>query len=432
MDRQELVVIFNDRNIRVIWDELQEKWYFSMVDVCGALTDSPNPRNYWKVLKHRLIKDGNEMVTKCNQLKLSAEDGKMRSTDVGTVEQICIIAESIPSSKVAPFIQWIERTENQLLSNPYQLIGVGNEQVSGEIVLYQADSSVSLEVRLENETVWLTQAQIVELFQSSKGNISEHIANIFEQEELEEGATVRDFRTVQTEGGRTVTRTLTYYNLDVIISVGFRVNAKRGVRFRQWANRVLGEHLLRGYTVNQQLLQLENRIDERFEKQHDEMQSIKQTLADHQEKIDFFVRTNQPPVEGIFYDGQIFDAYRFVSDLIRKAKRSVVLIDNYVDDTVLTQLDKRAEGVTATIYTQHVGQQLQLDIDRHNAQYRPVHVEHFNRAHDRFLLIDDEVYHIGASLKDLGRKWFAFTLMHDITAAELISRISGSATVDID
>ena len=180
----------------------------------------------------------------------------MRSTDVGTVEQICIIAESIPSSKVAPFIQWIERTENQLLSNPYQLIGVGNEQVSGEIVLYQADDSVNLEVRLENETVWLTQAQIVELFQSSKGNISEHIANIFEQEELEEGATVRDFRTVQSEGGRTVTRTLTYYNLDVIISVGFRVNAKRGVRFRQWANRVLREHLLRGYTVNQQLLQL--------------------------------------------------------------------------------------------------------------------------------------------------------------------------------
>ena len=355
MNRQETVAIFGDRDIRVIWDELQEKWCFSMVDVCGALTDSPNPRNYWKVLKHRLVKEGNEMVTKCNQLKLSAEDGKMRSTDVVTVDQIRIIAESIPSSKVAPFIQWIERMEDQLLSNPYQLNIVDNERVNGEIVLYQADSSVSLEVRLENETVWLTQAQIVDLFQSSKANISEHIANIFEQEELDEGATVRDFRTVQSEGGRMVTRMLTYYNLDVIISVGFRVNAKRGVRFRQWANRVLREHLLRGYTVNQRLLQLENRIDERFEKQHDEMQSIKQTLADHQEKIDFFVRTNQPPVEGIFYDGQIFDAYRFVSDLIRKAKRSIVLIDNYVDDTVLIQLDKRTEGVTATIYTQHVG-----------------------------------------------------------------------------
>ena len=144
------------------------------------------------------------------------------------------------------------------------------------------------------------------------------------------------------------------------------------------------------------------------------------------------MRTNQPPVEGIFFDGQIFDAYRFVNDLIRKAKSRIVLIDNYVDDTVLAMLDKRTAGVTATIYTQHVGQQLQLDIDRHNAQYAPIVVEHFNRAHDRFLLIDEEVYHIGASLKDLGRKWFAFTLMHDITAAELICRISGSTTVNIE
>ena len=149
-------------------------------------------------------------------------------------------------------------------------------------------------------------------------------------------------------------------------------------------------------------------------------------------KVDFFVRSSLPPVEGIFYDGQIFDAYRFVNDLIRKAQRSIVLIDNYVDDTVLAMLDKRAAGVTATIYTQHVSQQLQLDIDRHNAQYDPIVVEHFNRAHDRFVLIDEEVYHIGASLKDLGKKWFAFTLMHDITAAELISRISGSTTVNIE
>ena len=151
-------------------------------------------------------------------------------------------------------------------------------------------------------------------------------------------------------------------------------------------------------------------------------------IKELRKKVDFFVRTNLPPVEGIFFDGQIFDAYRFVNDLVRKAKSSIVLIDNYVDDTVLAMLDKRTAGVTATIYTQHVSQQLQLDIDRHNAQYDPIVVEHFNRAHDRFLLIDDEVYHLGASLKDLGRKWFAFTLMHDLTAAELICRISGSAT----
>ena len=177
---------------------------------------------------------------------------------------------------------------------------------------------------------------------------------------------------------------------------------------------------------------MEHRLDEKLDAQQSQIKAIESTLADHQEKIDFFVRTNQPPVEGIFYDGQIFDAYRFVSELIRKAKSRIVLIDNYVDDTVLAMLDKRTAGVTATIYTQHVGQQLQLDIDRHNAQYDPIVVEHFNRAHDRFLLIDDEVYHIGASLKDLGRKWFAFTLMHDITAAELISRIGGSTTVNIE
>ena len=165
--------------------------------------------------------------------------------------------------------------------------------------------------------------------------------------------------------------------------------------------------------MNSRLLSLEQHLA-----QHDkEMQQIK-------EKVDFFVRTALPPIEGIFYDGQVFDAYRFASDLIRKAKHSIVLIDNYVDDTVLTLLDKRAENVTATIYTQHISQQFQLDINRHNTQYPAITVEHFNRAHDRFLLIDDEVYHIGASIKDLGKKWFAFTLMQDITTTELINKIT--------
>jgi hypothetical protein len=233
-----------------------------------------------------------------------------------------------------------------------------------------------------------------------------------------------------------VKKPVPFYSLDVIISVGYRVKSQRGTKFRQWANKVIKDYLLHGYAFNQRLLQVEQRLDARLDAhtqtEQQRFMQIESTLADHQEKIDFFVRTNQPPVEGIFYDGQIFDAYRFVNDLIRKAKQRIILIDNYVDETVLTQLDKRADGVTATIYTQHVSQQLQLDIDRHNAQYPPIIVEHFNRAHDRFLLIDDEVYHIGASLKDLGKKWFAFTLMHDITAAELISRISGSTTVNIE
>jgi len=431
MSYQDAIKQFEGRDIRMSFDEEQQEWYFSVVDAITVLTDSKDAAAYWRKIKQRMKAEGSETVTNCHALKMRAIDGKMRMTDVVNKDQLSQFAQSISSPKTKSFIEWIEQTDKS--DDGAALMQDSEDQViGGEIVLYQSDEKVNLQVRLEDDTVWLTQAQIVDLFQSSKGNISEHIANIFEQEELEEGATVRDFRTVQSEGGRMVTRMLTYYNLDVIISVGFRVNAKRGVRFRQWANRVLREHLLRGYTVNQRLSQLENRIDERFVKQHDEIQSIKQTLSDHQEKIDFFVRTNQPPVEGIFFDGQIFDAYRFVNDQIRKAKSRIVLIDNYVDDTVLAMLDKRAAGVTATIYTQHVSQQLQLDIDRHNAQYDPIVVEHFNRAHDRFLLIDEEVYHIGASLKDLGKKWFAFTLMHDITAAELISRISGSTTVNIE
>ena len=262
----------------------------------------------------------------------------------------------------------------------------------GEIILYQPDNEVKLEVRLEEETVWLTQAQIVELFQSSKANISEHIKNIYEQEELEESATVRDFRTVRQEGKRQVVRTLTYYNLDAIISIGFRVNSKRGIQFRQWANKVLKEYLLKGYSVNRRLTELEH------------------TVAEHSRKIDFFVRTSLPPVEGIFYDGQLFDAYKFATDLIRSARQSLLLIDNYVDDSVLLMLSKRNAGVKADIYTQAVSHQLQLDVQKHNSQYPPIGIHTYKKCHDRFLIIDEtEVYHIGASLKDLGKKMFAFS-----------------------
>jgi hypothetical protein len=297
----------------------------------------------------------------------------------------------------------------------------------GEIILYQPDETVRLEVRLEDDTVWLTQAQMAELFQTTKNNITIHIGNVYKEKELLPQPTSKESLLVRMEGHRQVTREVKLYNLDVIISVGYRVKSQRGTEFRQWANKVIKDYLLRGYAINYQVRQLADKV----EAQQGKIEQIESTLLNHQEKIDFFVRTNQPPVEGIFFDGQIFDAYRFVNDLIRKAKSRIVLIDNYVDDTVLAMLDKRADVVSATIYTQHVSQQLQLDIDRHNAQYRPIAVEHFNRAHDRFLLIDDEVYHIGASLKDLGKKWFAFTIMRDLTAPELISRISGSATVNI-
>ena len=286
----------------------------------------------------------------------------------------------------------------------------------GEIVMYQPDETIRLEVRMEDETVWLNLNQLVTLFQSSKSNISEHIKNIYEQKELNMSATVRKFRTVQQEGNRSVIRTLTYYNLDAIISIGFRVNTAKGIEFRQWANSVLRNYLLKGYAINQRLINLENSINNRFESQNARINAI-------ETKVDFFVRTSLPPVEGIFFDGQIFDAYHFVAELIRKATHLIVLIDNYVDDSVLAILDKRQSGVSATIYTQKVSQQLQLDINKHNAQYPPIKVELFNKAHDRFLLIDDEVYHIGASIKDLGKKWFAFTRMKDITAEELIRKI---------
>ena len=311
--------------------------------------------------------------------------------------------------------QNVKTTEQQPVTKCDQSIEVQDVYLKqhdkhGEIVLYQPDETIRLEVRMGDDTVWLTQAQMAELFDKDRTVIGRHIRNIYREEELEKGITCAKFAHMGSEGDQTYEYTA--YNLDVIISVGYRVKSQRGTKFRQWANRVLKEYLLRGYSMNSRIAALEHHAT----KQDAEIQSIK-------DKVDFFVRTSLPPVEGIFYDGQVFDAYCFVSDLIRKANKAIVLIDNYVDDTVLTLLDKRKKGVEAKIYTQRISQQFQLDIDRHNAQYPSIMVEHFNKAHDRFLLIDDEVYHIGASIKDLGKKWFAFTLMQDIAVEELINKI---------
>ena len=274
----------------------------------------------------------------------------------------------------------------------------------GEVAIYNPDDSIRLEVRLENETVWLNRAQISLLFDRDVKTIGKHINSAL-VEELKGVPTVAKFATLQQEGDRWVRRPKEYYNLDMILSVGYRVKSSRGIAFRRWANTVLKEYLLRGYTINPRLEQLERRV------------------AKTEEKIDFFVRAALPPVEGVFYDGRIFDAYEFASKLIKSAKDEIVLIDNYVDETVLTMLDKRDPSVKATIYTKQVSAQFQLDINRHNAQYPLIDVQAFNKAHDRFLIIDDKVYHIGASLKDLGKKWFAFSLMQDITPQDLISRI---------
>lgn len=275
---------------------------------------------------------------------------------------------------------------------------------SGEIILYQPDDDVRLEVRLNDETVWLTQAQMAELFGTGRQAITKHLKNIYEIGELERTSTSSILELLQPEGKRMVMRKREYYNLDVIISVGYRVNTKRGIQFRQWANRVLKEYLLKGYSVNNRIERLEQRVTKT------------------EEKIDFFVRTSLPPMEGIFFDGQIFDAYTFVSDLVRSAKKQINLFDNYVDDTVLTMLDKRKPQVTATIYTKSISKQISLDLAKHNAQYQPIEVKPFEKVHDRFLCIDNTVYHIGASLKDLGKRWFGFNKM-GITATELMRNI---------
>mgnify|MGYP001066991693 FL=1 len=267
----------------------------------------------------------------------------------------------------------------------------------GEIILYQPDEAVKLEVRLEDETVWLTQEQIADLFGTKRPAITKHLNNIYKSGELDIDSTCSILEHMGNDGKQRYTTK--YYNLDAILSIGYRVNSKNATLFRKWANSVLKDYLLKGYSINKRLSELER------------------TVAQHTEKIDFFVRTALPPVEGIFYNGQIFDAYKFATDLVKSARRSIVLIDNYVDETVLLMLSKRSVGVSATIYTQRITQQLQLDLDRHNSQYPPIDIRTYRDSHDRFLIVDEtDVYHIGASLKDLGKKMFAFSKL-DIPAA---------------
>lgn len=224
----------------------------------------------------------------------------------------------------------------------------------GEIILYQPDETIKLEVRLENETVWLSIEEMSNLFGRDISVIGKHIRNIFKEEELVKDSVWAKFAYTASDGK---TYQVDYYNLDVIISVGYRVKSKRGTQFRQWANKVLKEYLLKGYSINQRLNDIEHRIDDRFSR-------IEKTLAEHSEQIDFFVRTSLPPVEGIFFDGQIFDAYKFATDIIKSARKSLLLIE-----------------------------------------YPPINIRTYRNSHDRFLIVDDkEVYHIGASMKDLGKK----------------------------
>ena len=284
---------------------------------------------------------------------------------------------------------------------------------NNEIVLYQPDDTLKLEVRLENDTVWLTQQQIADLFGTKRPAITKHLSNIFKSGELDEDS-VRSILEHTAADGK-IYRTQ-FYNLDAILSVGYRVNSRNATIFRKWANKVLKDYLLRGYAINQRLIELSDRMDRRLLEQDGKIAAIRKD-------VDFFVRSSIQPKEGIFFDGQIFDAYAFVAGLIRKANKRIVVIDSYVDDSVLVQLSKRRPGVKVDIYDGKISQQLRQDIARHNAQYPGVTLHSYKKAHDRFLIIDEEVYHIGHSLKDLGKKLFAFSKMDFMTGSQLISQL---------
>ena len=278
------------------------------------------------------------------------------------------------------------------------------ESSTGEIVMYQPDETIRLEVRVEDDTVWLNRQQMATLFGRDVKTIGKHVNNAL-HEELANVPTVANFAIVQNEGGRIVNRTIEFYSIDMIMSVGYRVKSEQGIKFRRWANQVLKDYLLKGYVVNQRISVLEHQV------------------ANLTEKVDFFVRSSLPPVEGIFYDGQIFDAYAQIISLIKQAKQSIILIDNYINVDTLTMLSNRSSGVTATIYTRQLNQQQQLDLQRHNLQYPPIDIHTTQRNHDRFLVIDDVVYLFGASLKDAGKKLFAYIKMQETPIAQLLNNI---------
>ena len=279
-------------------------------------------------------------------------------------------------------------------------IRMKERQHNGEIVVYQPDEITRLEVMVENETVWLNRHQLALLFDRDIKTIGKHINNAL-NEELSGLEVVANFATTASDGK---TYFVEHYNLEMILSIGYRVKSQRGIHFRRWANTILKDYLIKGYSINTRLNTLEDRIESRLEK-HELI------LDAHEKKIDFFVRTSLPPVEGIFYDGQIFDAYVFATELIRSARTKIVLIDNYIDESVLMMLSKRKPGVKAEIRTGKIPQLLLLDLQKHNSQYDPITLTQTHNIHDRFLIIDDTVYHIGASLKDLGKKLFAFSKM---------------------
>lgn len=287
--------------------------------------------------------------------------------------------------------------------------------MKNEIILYKTNELPEhIEVRMdeERETFWLSLNQIAKLFERDKSVVSRHLKNIFSGKELDKDSVVAFFATTAADGK---TYNVEHFNLDAILSVGYRVNSIRGTQFRLWASKVLKDYLMKGYAINNRV----NRIEDKLEK-----------IDNRISEINLQLKTQELPTQGIFFEGQIFDAYVFVADLIKKAKTNIILIDNYVDETVLNLLVKRTGNVTATIYTKSLSKQFQLDLTKHNSQYPEIQVVVFTEAHDRFLIIDQkELYHIGASLKDLGKKWFAFSRM-DSFVNEVLQKLKEGEKTD--
>lgn len=287
--------------------------------------------------------------------------------------------------------------------------------MKNEIILYQTNELPEhIEVRMdeERETFWLSLNQIAKLFERDKSVVSRHLKNIFSDKELDKDSVVAFFATTAADGK---TYNVEHFNLDAILSVGYRVNSIRGTQFRLWASKVLKDYLMKGYAINNRV----NRIEDKLEK-----------IDNRISEINLQLKTQEPPTHGIFFEGQIFDAYVFVADLIKKAKTNIILIDNYVDETVLNLLVKRTGNVTATINTKTLSKQFQLDLIKHNSQYPEIQVVEFSQAHDRFLILDGkELYHIGASLKDLGKKWFAFSRM-DSFVNEVLQKLKEGEKTD--
>ena len=279
--------------------------------------------------------------------------------------------------------------------------------MKNEIIFYRPDEiDEYIEVWIDEETVWLTQQQMATLFDQTKQNISLHINNCFREKELDPISVVKDSLTTAKDGKKYATK---YYNLDVIISIGYRIKSKQGTQFRIWATRVLKDYLLKGYAINNPM----NRIEDNVE-----------AIANKVNQIELQINTHMIPTQGVFFDGQVFDAYVLVSKIISSAKKTIVLIDNYVDESVLVHLSKKQKNVTVSILTKNIGKQLQLDVEKANTQYQGITVKSFDKSHDRFLIIDEnDIYHLGASLKDLGKKWFAFSKLYKNSIGNILNSI---------